>query len=158
MAPIPEINELCKKNEDFKLNEVSMQLDEGFIMGLVCPNGAGLTQSLSCSQIVEVLLIASIYSGIFFSIYFKAGDQKSRRANYIALTVTAGLYAAATISRSRIAGIELKSLQHSLSYLTNLPINLWNILLPPASSAIIAYQLNYQPPSANGGSYEHFQL
>ena len=41
MAPVIEIDGLKKSYPGFTLGEISMKLEEGFIMGLVGPNGAG---------------------------------------------------------------------------------------------------------------------
>ncbi|MBI9101605.1 MAG: ABC transporter ATP-binding protein [Spirochaetales bacterium] len=43
MEPILQINNLSRKYESFRLNNISLTLEEGFIMGLVGPNGAGKT-------------------------------------------------------------------------------------------------------------------
>lgn len=43
MDNILYINNLCKKYKGFKLNDVSLQLPKGFIMGLIGENGAGKT-------------------------------------------------------------------------------------------------------------------
>ena len=43
MASIFEIENLSKQYEHFLLDNVSMKLEEGFIMGLIGPNGAGKT-------------------------------------------------------------------------------------------------------------------
>ena len=43
MAPVLEISNLGKRYDHFLLDNVSISLDEGFIMGLIGPNGAGKT-------------------------------------------------------------------------------------------------------------------
>lgn len=43
MDNILYINNLCKKYKDFQMNNVSLELPKGFIMGLIGENGAGKT-------------------------------------------------------------------------------------------------------------------
>ncbi len=43
MDNILHVDNLCKKYKNFKLNNVSLQLPKGFIMGLIGENGAGKT-------------------------------------------------------------------------------------------------------------------
>lgn len=43
MENVLEISSLRKTYDDFTLNDVSFSLPEGFIMGLIGPNGSGKT-------------------------------------------------------------------------------------------------------------------
>ncbi|WP_075980243.1 ABC transporter ATP-binding protein [Bacillus massilinigeriensis] len=46
MEKILEIQNLCKNYKDFSLNNISMSLDRGFIMGFIGPNGAGKSTTI----------------------------------------------------------------------------------------------------------------
>lgn len=46
MDNVLEVQDLCKRYEDFTLADVSFSLPRGYIMGLIGPNGAGKTTTL----------------------------------------------------------------------------------------------------------------
>lgn len=46
MNNILEVKNICKKYKDFTLNNVSFQLDRGYIMGFIGPNGAGKSTTI----------------------------------------------------------------------------------------------------------------
>lgn len=46
MAALLQINGLCKQFKDFKLKNVSLTLDKGYIMGFIGPNGAGKSTTI----------------------------------------------------------------------------------------------------------------
>lgn len=46
MAPLLEIKNLRKEFKDFTLNNISLTLDRGFIMGFIGPNGAGKSTTI----------------------------------------------------------------------------------------------------------------
>jgi len=48
MDNILYVDNLCKKYKNFKLNNVSLKLPKGFIMGLIGENGAGKTTLIKC--------------------------------------------------------------------------------------------------------------
>jgi len=46
MNSILKINDLSKKYSDFSLENISLNLDPGYIMGFIGPNGAGKTTTI----------------------------------------------------------------------------------------------------------------
>lgn len=46
MESILEVKKLTKKYKDFKLNNISLKLDRGYIMGFIGPNGAGKSTTI----------------------------------------------------------------------------------------------------------------
>ena len=93
------------------------------------------------SSLVQFLIIAAIYYGVYFPLYFKVGYTRSRWANYISLLAAAGLFVFATRGLSTISGTELTSLQAALEYLTRINMGIWNIILPLLSVLIITVSI-----------------
>lgn len=97
--------------------------------------------TISWSLIVQFIIIAAVYYGILFPLYFKLGYIKSRWVNYIAMIFSAGIYITATKGMTAFTGIEIASLQASLMFFTGLDVHVWNIVLPVLSAVITAASL-----------------
>ncbi|MBS4537480.1 ABC transporter ATP-binding protein [Clostridium sp. D2Q-11] len=46
MEPILEIRNLTKEFKDFKLNNINLKMDKGYVMGFIGPNGAGKSTTI----------------------------------------------------------------------------------------------------------------
>ena len=56
-----ELKNVCKSFHDFTLNNISFTLPQGYIMGLVGPNGAGKRQQFSLFSICLKKMLARFW-------------------------------------------------------------------------------------------------
>jgi len=111
-----------------------------FFMRLIVPGFSDIP-SLAGHHVIQFVTIAAIYYGIMFPLYFKLGYHKSRWVNYIAMILSAGVYAAATKGLSSVTNLEITSLQTAFEYITGIPGTIWNIILPLCATAILSVSL-----------------
>ena len=106
------------------------------VIGLTVP-GRGIVTQVSVSTVIQFLLVYSFYYGIMLPVYFKVGYQRSRWMNYVALLLSAGLFAFLIKGVGTLYDVEVPSLQSAFQTMTGISALVWSVIFFVLSGIVI---------------------